>query len=63
MLDGRLERKMRAYKKEREKKKKQRKRERNERKLGKAFIHLFIDFIDKDYKQQQENDRYCHYYR
>jgi len=36
------------------KKKKNRERERkNERKPGKAFIHLFIDFIDKDYKQQQ----------
>ncbi len=39
-----------SRRKEREEKKE---REKNERKRGKAFIHLFIDFIDKDYKQQQ----------
>jgi hypothetical protein len=51
MLDSRREReKNESRRKEREEKKE---REKNERKRGKAFIHLFIDFIDKDYKQQQ----------
>jgi len=44
-LDSRIEKNESIRKKE-----KNREREKNERKPGKAFIHLFIDFIDKDYK-------------
>jgi hypothetical protein len=48
ILDSRIEKNESIRKKEKTEKEKE--RERNEKKPGKAFSHLFIDFVDKDYK-------------
>jgi hypothetical protein len=48
-LDSRTEKNESIRKKKKTEKEGERERK-NERKPGKAFIHLFIDFVDKDYK-------------
>ena len=43
---------MRRQEREEKQKEKEKTREKDEKRPGNAFIHLFIDFLDKDYKHK-----------